>query len=348
MPTSRSRAPVDSISSGSRNPSPISTSSPRLTTISRPAASAVAASSSAAAPLLTTCTPPAVGHRRGQRGERAAAAPGPATGGQVELDVGGAAGGHHRVDGGRRQRRPAEVGVHDDAGRVDAPAAGSPRSTAARRRRASATCSGAISPGACPLLRLGDNGLHQRAAEPRSAAASRGSASSTSVRGTRRRGSAIVERSDEACMAEADGNRTRQRQDLPLSVLKTGTVTRPDTPPWPMPTIMAGSMEAMDRYRLTQYAHGGGCACKIPPGELEDVVRGLTRPRRGIRSASCSSGSTTATTRPWCGSTDGHGADRDDRLLHPGRRRRLRLGPDRGGQRAVRRLRDGRAARWSR
>ncbi len=28
-------------------------------------------------------------------------------------------------------------------------------------------------------------------------------------------------------------------------------------------------------YRLTQYAHGGGCACKIPPGELEDAVAGL-------------------------------------------------------------------------
>ncbi|MEU5466412.1 selenide, water dikinase SelD [Kocuria salsicia] len=28
--------------------------------------------------------------------------------------------------------------------------------------------------------------------------------------------------------------------------------------------------------RLTSYAHGGGCACKIPPGELEDAVRGLT------------------------------------------------------------------------
>src|SRR4051812_12306637 len=27
--------------------------------------------------------------------------------------------------------------------------------------------------------------------------------------------------------------------------------------------------------RLTQYAHGGGCACKIPPGELEQVVAGL-------------------------------------------------------------------------
>ena len=27
---------------------------------------------------------------------------------------------------------------------------------------------------------------------------------------------------------------------------------------------------------MTGYAHGGGCACKIPPGELEDAVRGLT------------------------------------------------------------------------
>jgi len=28
-------------------------------------------------------------------------------------------------------------------------------------------------------------------------------------------------------------------------------------------------------FRLTQYAHGGGCACKIPPGELEEVIAGL-------------------------------------------------------------------------
>jgi selenide,water dikinase len=27
--------------------------------------------------------------------------------------------------------------------------------------------------------------------------------------------------------------------------------------------------------RLTQFAHGGGCACKIPPGELESLVSGL-------------------------------------------------------------------------
>ncbi|WP_438872521.1 selenide, water dikinase SelD [Paractinoplanes maris] len=34
-------------------------------------------------------------------------------------------------------------------------------------------------------------------------------------------------------------------------------------------------MTAVDATRLTQYAHGGGCACKIPPGELESVVAGL-------------------------------------------------------------------------
>ena len=77
-------------------------------------------------------------------------------------------------------------------------------------------------------------------------------------------------------MAEADGNRTRQRQDLPLSDFEdraghqTGYASLAHRP------IMAGSIEAMT-YRLTQYAHGGGCACKIPPGELEEVVRGLTQ-----------------------------------------------------------------------
>nr|WP_200953156.1 selenide, water dikinase SelD [Arthrobacter sp. Soil761] len=32
---------------------------------------------------------------------------------------------------------------------------------------------------------------------------------------------------------------------------------------------------AVGALRLTDYAHGGGCACKIPPGELEDAIRGL-------------------------------------------------------------------------
>jgi selenide, water dikinase len=36
-----------------------------------------------------------------------------------------------------------------------------------------------------------------------------------------------------------------------------------------------GRVTANQAPRLTQYAHGGGCACKIPPGELEAVVAGL-------------------------------------------------------------------------
>ncbi|WP_018680414.1 selenide, water dikinase SelD [Actinokineospora enzanensis] len=35
-------------------------------------------------------------------------------------------------------------------------------------------------------------------------------------------------------------------------------------------------------YRLTQYAHGGGCACKIPPGELESIVAALSTPRAPV------------------------------------------------------------------
>ncbi len=34
-------------------------------------------------------------------------------------------------------------------------------------------------------------------------------------------------------------------------------------------------METDAKIRLTQYAHGGGCACKIPPGELEAAVARL-------------------------------------------------------------------------
>ena len=34
-------------------------------------------------------------------------------------------------------------------------------------------------------------------------------------------------------------------------------------------------MTTTSAVRLTQYAHGGGCACKIPPGELEQIVAGL-------------------------------------------------------------------------
>lgn len=80
-------------------------------------------------------------------------------------------------------------------------------------------------------------------------------------------------------MAEADGNRTRQRQDLPLSDFEDRAGHQTGYASLTHRTIMPGSMEVVTEqmtYRLTQYAHGGGCACKIPPGELEDAVRGLT------------------------------------------------------------------------
>ncbi|MDQ1668989.1 MAG: selenide, water dikinase [Actinomycetota bacterium] len=34
--------------------------------------------------------------------------------------------------------------------------------------------------------------------------------------------------------------------------------------------------------RLTQFARGGGCACKIPPGELEQMVAGLVEGQSGL------------------------------------------------------------------
>jgi selenide,water dikinase len=81
-------------------------------------------------------------------------------------------------------------------------------------------------------------------------------------------------------MAEADGNRTRQRQDLPLDDFEdraghqTGyaSLNHGCHPA----KVAAGGHDEPVGYRLTQYAHGGGCACKIPPGELEAAVRGLT------------------------------------------------------------------------
>jgi selenide, water dikinase len=87
----------------------------------------------------------------------------------------------------------------------------------------------------------------------------------------------------------AGGNRTRQRQYLPLNDFEdfedraghqTGYASlnhatiMASLPVWGL--AGGGTMDAV-AYRLTQYAHGGGCACKIPPGELEDVVRGLTK-----------------------------------------------------------------------
>src|SRR5260221_5937299 len=39
-------------------------------------------------------------------------------------------------------------------------------------------------------------------------------------------------------------------------------------------------MKTQQSVRLTQYARGGGCACKIPPGELEEAVAKLVPEHR--------------------------------------------------------------------
>ena len=51
--------------------------------------------------------------------------------------------------------------------------------------------------------------------------------------------------------------------------------------------------------RLTQFARGGGCACKIPPGELEETVARLIPDGRGTQ---LMVGSNMVTMAPWCGS----------------------------------------------
>lgn len=43
-----------------------------------------------------------------------------------------------------------------------------------------------------------------------------------------------------------------------------------------MSTVDTSQNPQTPTIRLTGYAHGGGCACKIPPGELEAAVSGLT------------------------------------------------------------------------
>src|SRR6478672_12398309 len=90
-------------------------------------------------------------------------------------------------------------------------------------------------------------------------------------------------------LAEADGNRTRQTEILDLvGVEDRGDHQEPTRLPAALNIVSARNLDRVtattsaahrtDRdaaHRLTGYAHGGGCACKIPPGELEEAVAGL-------------------------------------------------------------------------
>ena len=101
-----------------RKPSPISTSWPRETTISRPAASAASTSSSAAALLFTQSAASApvsspTAARRGSAACRARRWRGRARGWRSRPRR------PHALERGVRERRAAEVRVQDDAGGVD-------------------------------------------------------------------------------------------------------------------------------------------------------------------------------------------------------------------------------------
>ena len=119
VPTSRSRQPARTITSGTRNEPPISTSSPRETTTSLRIARAFSTSRTAAALLLTTTAASAPVRRQIRPSTWSSRSP-PCPGGEIEFQVarldhhGG-----HGLGGGARQERPAEIGVQHRAGEVE-------------------------------------------------------------------------------------------------------------------------------------------------------------------------------------------------------------------------------------
>ena len=210
----------DSSSSGMRKPSPISTSSPRASTSSRPGPSAVATSASAAAQLLTTSAASAAGHGGEQRGDRRLARAARA----------GRWPGRARRRWCRRRRRTASTAAGDsgarprlvctsDAGGVEhrrrrlAAESAAPRRTASTalagrhlavpdRAAAPAWTAAFTSPRPEPLRRGGQPRVGEQRVGARHAA---GAGRSCLHRTQRRRGGRL---------AEADGNRTRLTEML--------------------------------------------------------------------------------------------------------------------------------------
>lgn len=88
-------------------------------------------------------------------------------------------------------------------------------------------------------------------------------------------------------MAETDGNRTRQAEILNFTGFEDqgahqdtyasdGHTTKGLKHPLTLvPTLGCMTDVNLDNIALTSFAAGGGCACKIPPGQLEDVVKDL-------------------------------------------------------------------------
>jgi selenide, water dikinase len=84
-------------------------------------------------------------------------------------------------------------------------------------------------------------------------------------------------------VAEADGNRTRQAEVLDFTGFedREGHQAPVRLRETTLLSSVANVTTAASALRLTRFAHGGGCACKIPPGELEELVRGLSGDRFG-------------------------------------------------------------------
>ena len=339
--------------SGMRKPSPISTSSPRLSTISLPWASTSAGSSSAAALLLTTCTAPASGTaaasaasaarpRRGAacrwrgRTRRRWCPPRPAGPRRRPRTAA-----HGRGSCARRRRSRSAPGARRPVGRSAATTAATtvPRRQLTPPRAASwAACDRAFHGGAAERR---DPGGDQRIGEQPVGGRHRAAGIGHDARQAWRRRTGIEPASGSSCRS---------------TVLKTAPATRPDTPPRDMRPILPprarrtrGARWRRDEHRDPADPVRARRRVRVQdPARRAGGGRGRPRPAGTGRAASCSSGSTTATTRPWSRIARRSRRRRHHRLLHPRRRRPLRLGPHRRRERAVRRLRHGRHARSSR
>ncbi len=286
-----------------RKPSPISTSSPRLTMISLCRRRARGAHSrSAAALLLTTWTraPPGIGTaRRARRARLARVAPARRRRGRIRRRWS-----RPRRTSASTRRRTAARGrdwcarstpVALRTGRSDEAVVGNGATAS------STTVLGRDLPGPCPVLRrhdrafdevpsevvhgLGQPWLGEQGIGARDVPRTRSRASP----GQGRHGGGGRESNPPATGPPFNGFEDRAGHQAGNASL--------GHPCRSCQSRRAAHDERHDHYRLTQYAHGGGCACKIPPGELEDVVRGLrtSEPPRP-RPVSCWSGSTTVTT----------------------------------------------------
>jgi selenide, water dikinase len=77
------------------------------------------------------------------------------------------------------------------------------------------------------------------------------------------------------------GDRPCRDQVVVGAVSTSSTTAKARTPPAATRRRFGQVAAPADTLRLTQFAAGGGCACKVPPGELERVLADLPTSREG-------------------------------------------------------------------